>query len=82
MKSTVEQLSPAERKALALWYDTESYKAHKKLCKLEIEGLGKDALGSQSHDETRFYSGQASMAAKLPKIVKNIYEDSVKDKKG
>ena len=81
MKSTLEQLSANERKALALWYDSDAYKAFKKICRLEIQGLGKDALGSPSHDQTRFYGGQAAMAAKLPKIVKSLYDESVKNQK-
>ena len=76
MKSTIEQLSAAELKALVLWYNTASFNAYKRLCQLEIDGLGKDALGSPNHDQTRFYSGQASMAAKLPKMIKGLYEEN------
>ena len=78
MRSSVEQLTPSERKALILWYDTEAFKAFKQFCKLEIEGLGKDALDSPSHDMTRFYSGQANMAAKMPKMIRALYEESNK----
>lgn len=81
MKSTLDQLSPAEIKALVLWYDTESYHALKRLCQLEIDGLGKDALGSQKHEDTRYYSGQASMAAKLPKSIKKLYDLNQENKK-
>lgn len=70
MKSSVDRLSVSEREALANFYDTDAYKALKKLCQFEIEGLGKDALGSQTHEQTRYYSGQASMAVKIPKIIK------------
>lgn len=80
MKSTVEQLSPAERAALVHFYDTEAYKALKKLCQLEIDGLGKDALGSPDHEQTRYYSGQASMAAKLPKVIRQLYQEAEENK--
>lgn len=75
MKSTVEQLSDNEREALAHLYELPGYKAFLKLCRLEIEGLGKDALGSQSHEDTRFYSGQSVMANKLPKIIRELYKE-------
>ncbi len=81
MKSTIEQLSASERKALAHFYNTAAYKALKHLCELGIIGLGKDALGSQSHDDTRWYGGQANMAAKIPKAVRSIYEESEKNEK-
>lgn len=74
--STLEQLSPAYRKALATLYETDAYKAIKQLCELEINGLGKDALGSQSHDMTRFYAGQAYMAAKLPRSIKQLHKEA------
>lgn len=35
MSSTIDQLSEPERTALALWYDTPSFKAYKKLLELE-----------------------------------------------
>lgn len=80
MKSTLEQLSASKKQALALFYDTEAYKALKELCELEIDGLGKDALGSPSHEQTKWFGGQASMAAKIPKIIKELYIES--NKKG
>lgn len=72
MKSTIDQLTPKDRIALAHWYGTESYNALKKLLRLEIEGLGKDALGSPNHEQTKYFAGEAAMAAKIPKIVKQL----------
>lgn len=80
MKSTVDLLTKKEKEALALWYETPSFMALKKLCELEIEGLGKDALGSPSHEATKYYAGQADMAAKLIKVVGGIYKENVKHK--
>lgn len=77
MKSTIEQLTPKDRVALAHWYGTESFNALKKLLQFEIDGLGKDALASLDHEQTRFLSGQASMAVKIPKIVKQLSEQKV-----
>lgn len=81
MKSSLEKLSPGERNALVHWYDTESYKAFKRLCQFEIEGLGKDALGAQSFEQVKLISGQASMAAKLPKIIRAMFQESEDNKK-
>lgn len=77
MKSTLDQLTSSERKALVLFYDTEAYKALKRLCELEIAGLGKDALGSTDHNQTRWLGGEANMAAKIPKIVRELFKESV-----
>ncbi len=79
MKSTLEQLTPKEREALVHFYGTATYDALKHLCRLEIEGLGKDALGSPSHEQTRYFAGQANMAAKLTKVIKSLYEESKKN---
>lgn len=79
MKSTVEQLSTKEAEALARFYDTDAFNALSKLCKLEIAGLGKDALASPNHEQTKFYSGQAAMAAKLIKIIRALYKEREKN---
>lgn len=75
MKSTVEQLSDNEREALAHLYELPGYKAFVKLCRMEIVGLGADALNSQDHELTRYYSGQATMASKLPKIIRELHKE-------
>ncbi|CAB4176478.1 hypothetical protein UFOVP1522_49 [uncultured Caudovirales phage] len=79
MKSTLDRLAPKQKTALVNFYGTDAYEALKQLCKYEVEGLGKDALGSTSHEQTKLYSGQAMMAVKLPKIIKQLYEESKKN---
>jgi hypothetical protein len=81
MKSTVDQLTNKERELLALFYDTETYKALKQLCKYEIDGLGQDALASPDHNMTRWYSGQATMATKLPKLIRELFKEKEDNKK-
>lgn len=78
MKSTIEQLTGAQRKALALFYETPTYEALKALCQLEIDGLAKDALDSPSQEQTRYYAGQAQMASKLVKLIRQLYKESLK----
>lgn len=75
MKSTVEQLTKVERQALVHFYETVPFEALKHLCQLEIDGLAKDALDSQSQEQTRYYAGQAAMATKLIKIIRQLYKD-------
>lgn len=81
MKSTVELLTAKERELLVHFYGTPTYDAIKRLCKMEIDGLGKDALVSPNHEQTRFYSGQAVMAAKIPKVIRELYKQSEANKK-
>lgn len=79
MKSTVDQLTSKDRQALVHLYGTAAFDAIKSLCKLEIEGLGKDALISPNHEQTRFYSGQAVMAAKITNIIKDLHKEHLKN---
>jgi len=84
MKSTVELLTDKQRGALARLYGTDAHDALKALCKLEITGLGKDALDSPDHNMTRWYAGQAAMAAKIPRVIKMLnkeFEDNKAKKK-
>ena len=81
MKSSLDRLTPKQKEDLALFYDSDAYNALQALCRYEIEGLGKDALDSPDHDQTRFYSGQANMAAKIPKIIRELYKSLDDNKK-
>lgn len=80
MRSSVEQLSIGEQRALAQLYGTDGYKALVHLCKLEVEGLGKDALASTEHEQTRWLGGQANMAVKIPKIIRELSKATDKNK--
>lgn len=80
MKSIVEQLSGKERDALALFYGTDAFAAFKKICQLEINGLGKDALAANTMDQVNFFKGRASMAKELYKLIEATYKDEDKQK--
>lgn len=70
LKSTLEQLTPKEREALASIYDNEKgFKAFKKLCELEIIELGKDALQATNMEQKEIFHGKAMMAQRLPKLI-------------
>ena len=79
MKSTLDRLSDNEKEALAHLYELPGFKALVKVCKLEIEGLALDALTSANHETTKFLNGQAVMAEKLPKIVRELYREINKE---
>lgn len=78
MKSTVEALSGKERDALALFYGTDAFQAFRRLCQIEIEGLGKDALAATTMDAVNFLKGRASFAKELPKLLEEIYKENKK----
>ena len=82
MRSSLDRLTPKQKEDLAHFYSSEAYKALYILCKYEIGGLGKDALASTDHAQTRFYAGQANMAAKIPKIIRELYKNLDDNKKG
>lgn len=69
MKSTLEQLTPKEREALASIYDHDGFKALKKLCEYEIIALGKDALEAPSMEIKEMLHGKAMMAVHLPQTI-------------
>lgn len=79
MRSTIDQLSPAEKKALALWYDTASYKALLHLAELEVQGLAADALIAPNMEQVRYLHGRSSWAADIFKLVKELYKQSNKE---
>lgn len=69
LKSTLEQLTPKEREALATIYDMDGFKSLKKLCELEIIALGKDALEAPTMEQKEIFHGKAMMAAHIPKTI-------------
>ncbi len=79
MKSTLDKLSDNEKEALAHLYELPGFKALVKVCRLEIEGLAYDALVSPNLETTKYLNGQAVMAEKLPKIVRELYKEINKE---
>lgn len=73
MKSTVELLNKKDRELLALFYDTDTYNALKKLCELERLELAKDAITQRDITEVRHLAGQAESLKKLFGTIKDIY---------
>lgn len=74
MKSAADKLSLKEKKALALWYDSESYKALKHLIKIERELLAQDHVGQRDILEVCDLTGQTKSLKKLVRQLEVIYK--------
>jgi len=71
----MDQLSPIEKEALALFYETDAYKALDKFCKLDVVGLGRDALVAPSMEQVMYLKGKAYMAEHIPKLIRQLYKE-------
>lgn len=78
MKSTVEQLSPKDKKALALFYETDAYSALKHFAELEITALGVDALIQTEITQVHYLRGRASWANELCILIRKISKETEK----
>lgn len=81
MKSTVEQLTTQERTALALWYDSQTYKALRKLLELERANTATKLLLLNPNTEHHFISkhqGRAEMCKDLHQLLKSNYQEYVR----
>lgn len=79
MKSTLEQLSAKEKEALARLYGTDGYEALKKVHTLEVAGLGADALGSQSIEDTKFLQGRAYQSKASIQLIRDVHKQVNKE---
>jgi hypothetical protein len=80
MKSTLEKLSKADKQALAHFYDTDSYKALRRLVDLERIELAKDHVDQTDMMLVRYLSGQIQGLKKLILTLKTNYQNLNKDK--
>lgn len=78
MKSTVEQLSPKDRKALALFYQTDAYNALVHFAELEITTLGVDALSQTEITQVHYLRGRAAWAKELCILIRKISKETEK----
>lgn len=81
MKSTVEQLTAEERKALALFYDTEAYKALEKLIGFEKTQYAEQHVGQLEIGQIRYLTGMVGSLNKLLNLLQENYKESVKKQK-
>lgn len=79
-KSTLDLLTLAERTALAHWYDTESYKAFKKLLRLERENTATKLVDIDPTDVVSIarHQGRADNCKKMHLTLKENYQKNVK----
>lgn len=88
MKSTVELLTTKERTALALWYDSDSYKAFKRLMELERVNIATKLIDVPADDTVMIarHQGRADACKQLHLTLKDNYtkwnkaDDQVKQK--
>ena len=78
MKSTIELLSPTDRKALALFYGTPAYAALERLVKLERLELAKDAIEQTDILIVRYLHGGSVNLQKILRTVKDIHKSTEK----
>jgi hypothetical protein len=74
MKSTLEQLSKNERDALARFYETDGYKALKRLIEIERLEIAKDHVDVSDIMMIRYLSGQAQSLKKLINTLTENYK--------
>jgi len=77
VKSTVEELTTQERTALALWYDTPSFKAFKRLLDLERTNISTKLLLLDPFTEAVFiarHQGRADFAKSINLVIKENYQ--------
>lgn len=80
MKSVIEQLTPAEKKLLALFYNTPTYNAVKKIIEIERLELAKDSLEQLDIGQVRWLNGGATKLRGLLTTIANINAISEKKK--
>ena len=78
MKSTQDSLSHKEKEALALFYDTDAYRALVHIRDIEVSGLGADAILSDTQERTNYIRGQVVWANNLIKMIEDLYKQSQK----
>lgn len=78
MKSTLEELTSAERKALALFYDTPAYQALRRLVDIERLELAKSHVDQVDILQVRYLSGQTAALKKLIGTLRENFKSSNK----
>lgn len=78
MKSSLESLTPKEKKALALIYGTDGYKALERVHELEKHGLGQDALVAPTMEAVNYLKGRAFQSKFLLSLIKDCFKQTEK----
>lgn len=79
IKTALDELTPTERKTLALFYQTPAYEALRKLIDAERIELAKDHVDQTEITHVRYLSGQAEGLRKLVGTLTNNYKQSNKN---
>lgn len=78
MKSPIKQLSAKEREALALFYDTETYRTLLKLIEFEKTQYAEQHVGQMDIGQIRYLTGMVGSLNKLINTLAENYKDAKK----
>lgn len=74
MKSIVHRLTPKDKKALALCYETDAHSALQKLMKIMIDNAAKHCLSAPDFLVVKHLQGQEFSLKELNKLWDEVYK--------
>lgn len=74
MKSIVHRLTPKDKRALALFYETDAYLALNKLMKVMIANAAKHCLSAPDFLVVKDLQGQERSLKELKNVLEEIYK--------
>lgn len=74
MKSIVHRLTPKDKKALALFYDTDAYVALSKLIKAMTTNAAGLSLTATDWEAVKLLQGQAFSLKELKRLIEEVYK--------
>lgn len=78
MSTIVSRLAPKDKRALALFYETDGYIGLKKLVNLVKKNAADQALKSPNHETTKWLQGQAYTCDRLIDELEKVYKSEQK----
>lgn len=78
MRSIANRLTPKDKKALALFYQTDAQRALSKLMKMMVGNAAKHCLSAPDFMVVKHLQGQEFSLRELDKLLKEVYDADVK----
>lgn len=78
MKSIVHRLTPKDKKALALFYETDAHSAMNKLVKVMTANAAALSLTASDWEAVKLLQGQAFSLKELMRLLEEIYKSDQK----
>lgn len=79
MKSIIHKLTPKDKKALALFYDTDAYLALSKLIKAMTGNAANLSLNATDWEAVKLLQGQAFSLKELRRLLEEVYKSEQKN---